>query len=165
MVGKTTRALAVTAFLSGLAVPGMSAAQSTTPDPSWRGVDRLQILAHMTGPADAAIPSDDFCERVQRIASEGAPFPVECTSFGRAPAAEAAGDALIIVQAAVQQLDGRQVLVVAARRTASAGLEPAPIYLGATPRAVRLPETAAGESADSALREALSEILPWLARP
>lgn len=140
----------------------MSAAQATTPDESWRGVDRLHIVAHLTGPIEEALPSERFCERVQRIAVAGAPFPVDCITLSDARAAEAGRGALIVVQGAIQTLGQERVLVVSARRTAAAGLEPAPIYLGATPRAVRLSGGQPGELADSALREALSEILPWL---
>jgi hypothetical protein len=137
----------------------MSAADATTPDPGWQGVGRLYILAHLTGPVDAALPSDGFCERVRRIAAQGAPFPVQCTGFGEAGAAEADGGALIVVQGAIQSVAGERMLVVAARRTMAAGLEPAPIYLGAAPRVARLSDAAA---ANAVLRETLEEILPWL---
>ena len=158
MVGKLRGVLAGLAAISA----AMSAAHATTPDPSWRGVERLYILAHLTGPIETALPSEGFCERVRRIAAEGAPFPVQCTTFGEAPAAEAGGDALIVVQGAIQPLADDRLLIVAARRTAAAGLEPGPIYLGATPHAARLSGAAAGAAADAALRATLAEILPWL---
>jgi hypothetical protein len=158
VVGKSRGVLAGLVAISA----AMSPAHATTPDPSWRGVERLYILAHLTGPIEAALPSEGFCERVRRIAAEGAPFPVQCTTFDEAPSAEAGGHALVVIQGAVQPLPGDRLLIVAARRTTAAGLEPAPIYLGATPRAVRLSGAAAGEAADAALRETLAEILPWL---
>jgi hypothetical protein len=143
----------------------MSPAQATTPDSSWRGVDRLHILAQLTGPLDSTIDAAGFCERVRRIAADGSPMPVQCVSIGEAMAADAAGKALVVVQAAIQPTGDGRVLVGSARRTASAGLEPAPNLLGATPRAARLSDAAPDAAADQALREALTEILPWLSRP
>lgn len=140
----------------------MSPAHATTPDPSWQGVIGLSILAHLTGPIESALPSEGFCERVRRIAAEGAPFPVQCVTFDAAAAAEVGGQALIVVQGTIQPLADERLLVLTARRTAAAGLEPAPIYLGANPRAARLSGAAASEAADAALRETLAEILPWL---
>ncbi|MGZ8359011.1 MAG: hypothetical protein ACXWUX_00680 [Allosphingosinicella sp.] len=156
---------AFAALLCGQLLAAMNPAHATTPDPSWRGVERVYVVAQLTAPIDSTITSDDFCERVRRIAAEGAPFPVQCVTLGEAAAAEAAGDAVIVVQAAIQPVDGHPLLVVSARRTAEAGLEPSPLYLGAPPRAARLTDAAAGETTDSALREALAQILPWLVRP
>lgn len=161
MVGKVGGVFSGLAVLCASTGLDMSDAAATTPDPSWTGVQRLHILAHLTGPVEAALPAETFCARVQRIAAEGAPIPVQCVDFGTAHAAEA-GAALIVVQAAVQPLANERILIVTARRTASAGLEPAPILLGATPRATRLCGVGTGEAADRALREALAEILPWL---
>lgn len=161
MVGKVGGVLSGLAVLCASTSVGMSDAAATTPDPGWMGVQRLHILAHLTGPVETALLGETFCARVQRIAAEGAPIPVQCVDFGTAHAAET-GAALIVVQAAVQPIADSRILIVTARRTASAGLEPAPILLGATPRATRLSGVGTGEAADRALREALAEILPWL---
>lgn len=160
MVGSVRGVLAGLAAVSA----AMTGANATTPDPTWQGVERVYVLAHLTGPIEPALSSEGFCERVRAIAAVGAPVPVHCATFGEAAAAEAGGNALIVVQGAIQSLGGERVLVVAVRRTATAGLEPAPVYLGATPRVARLSGAAAGAAADTALREALEEILPWLGR-
>ncbi|WP_114952114.1 hypothetical protein [Sphingosinicella terrae] len=163
MVGNVGESLAAFVSLCASASMAMTPPLVANADPSWRGVDRLDILAQLSGPIDENFPADGFCERVRRIAAEGAPVPVRCVSIGEAMAAEGSASALVVVQGAIQPLGGERVLIVAARRTASAGLEPGPLYLGAAPRAARLAGPAAAtDEAEAALRGALTEILPWL---
>ena len=87
MVGYVGESLAAFLSLCASASMAMTSPPGANADPSWRGVDRLDILAQLTGPIDETVPADGFCERVRRIASEGAPVPVRCVSIGEAMAA------------------------------------------------------------------------------
>jgi hypothetical protein len=154
---------AVAAASVGLVVAA-TPVTAETPDRSWMGVKRLAVLAdlRMADPADEQL-KDDFCAIVKRVAERGAPMPVECVAAGTVPTP--GGDTVVLVaQAAVQSpAPSQRLLVFTVRKDRHAGLDPAPAYLGAAPRAVPLTNTAADRSVlEEALAASLSEVLPWL---
>ena len=70
---------------------------------------------------------------------------------------------MLSVQAAVNEtVPGHKLLLFTIKRAAEGGLEPAPIYFGATPRAVPLGKDLDPAMLDQALGASLSELLPWL---
>ena len=140
----------------------LSPSDASMPDRSWGGVKRLAVLADFRSGLVVTTLGDDFCATVKRIAERGAPVPVECVEAG-SPALQADGTVVLVAQAAVQDLNGVRTLVLSARKDREGGLDPQPIYLGATPRAVPLTGSDRdGAALDQALAESLSEVLSWL---
>lgn len=151
-VDRCRRPLVAAAFGAFLLTP----AGATTPDRSWLGAKRLLVLTEMRTALGSDASAEDLCEQVKKVATDGAPFPVQCVQLGD-PALQADDAAVLLVQASVQDgPGGEQLLVFTARRQRQHGLDPLPILFGTAPRAV--PTSAA----DSALKASLSEILPWL---
>ena len=143
-------------------------ANASTPDRSWLGVKQILIVADVaqtTGKIESDITPDSLCDRLQKAASSGSPVPVACARMGD-PRLDDGGTAVLVLQAAVRNLArSDRVLVYTIRRQSAGGLEPAPVYFGSVPQAVALPRQAALEPIESAFRQSLGEILPWLRKP
>ena len=144
------------------------AATASTPDRSWLGVKQILIVAdvtHATGLVEPDITADNLCDRLQKAASAGSPVPVACASMGDSRLDDG-GTAVLVLQAAVRNLPpSDRMLVYTIRRQSAGGLEPAPVYFGSVPQAIALPRQAAFGPVESAFRQSLGEILPWLRKP
>ena len=150
---------------AGFSIAGMAApATATSLDKSWLGVRKILILTQVT-PANLAvdgISAEALCQKVQSIASAGAPAPVECSRLGD-PALQAGNTSVLSVQAAISDaVPGQRLLLLTIKRDAEAGLEPAPIYFGSIPRAVVMTGADPSAKLDEAIRASLGQILPWL---
>jgi hypothetical protein len=143
-------------------------ADASTPDRSWLGIKRILIIAEVaqvTGKVEPDITADILCNRLQQAASAGSPIPVTCARMGD-PRLDDGDTAVLVLQAAVRNLPrSERVLVYTIRRQSTGGLEPAPVYFGSIPQAVVLPAQANFGPLESAFRQSLGEILPWLRKP
>ena len=147
-----------------LAAVGASPLGATTPDRSWIGIKRILIVSQFTSPLTikTRISADDLCRRVQAIASAGAPVPVACATLGN-PDLLKGDTAVLALQATVAEpAANSKVLIFTIRKAEEKGLEPAPIYFSATPRAVPISDEVDAARLDQELRASLGQILPWL---
>lgn len=172
MIGRATvkhwaRGVARALLAVQLGALGMVASAST-PDRSWLGVKQILIVADVaqaTDEVDSEITAENLCDRLQKAASAGSPVPVACAQMGD-PRLEKGDTAVLVLQAAVHDLPrSDRVFVYTIRRQSLGGLDPAPVYFGSIPQAVALPRQAALGRIESAFRQSLREILPWLHKP
>jgi len=141
-------------------------AASATPTLMWTGAKRVNILCNVAGGPgiDQAAMSKQLCRDVERLAGKGAPMPVGTIVLGD-PAVLASDAVTLLVHASVTSHRKDRLLAFSVRpyRVAS---QQADVLFGAIPRvAAILPSGAASPALDAALAAALSETLPWLARP
>ena len=159
------RRVRFTAAWSVGALIAMMPALATTPDRSWRGVDRVSILCQVTSP-NPTIPNDvvskTLCQRVKALAERNAPVPVEIVGYG--DQSLRAGDTVaLLVQAAVAEAaPDRPALILSIRTERSASLDGGGTYFGAAPRLAPIISAADGAAWDGAIAASLSELLPWL---
>ncbi len=158
---------ALAASASGASLLSAPAA-AATPPLLWSDVTR--IVVHCLVVPDPAMPAtralqSALCERVRTIAAQGAPVPVEVVGFGD-PALIAPGTAVILVHASVEPAGPNTRLLAFSVRPFRASAEQTSTLFGAAPRAATIPVSGVASAAlDKALGAALSETLPWLARP
>lgn len=147
-----------------LAASGMNGpATAATPPLIWQDVERVQLLCLATGESgvDSAL-QDRICAAARAIAAEDAPAPVETIAIGD-PAVLGHGRVTLLIHASVSGVaEGR--LLAFSVRPYRVSAEQDSVLFGAAPRAVLLPEDGA-DALEPALREALSEILPWRSPP
>ncbi|WP_158266232.1 hypothetical protein [Allosphingosinicella deserti] len=98
----------------------------------------------------------DLCERVRKIASQGATMPVATLPIGD-PAILASEAVTLLVHASVRPVTGDRLLAFTVRPYRVSADQSGPFF-GSAPRAVAMTDPAA---LDEALTEALSETLPW----
>lgn len=161
-IGKTRSFGALAAATAGLAV---MPAHATSRDRSWIGVERVAVLTRLTQDiASSPITAQSLCEQARAIIGEGAPVPVDCVFSVSDGALQAPRTATLILDASLAAgSEAERLLLFTVRRDREGGLEPAPIYFGAAPRAVPVSGSAADDAAvEGALRASFSEILPWL---
>ncbi|MEA1014822.1 hypothetical protein [Sphingosinicella sp. LY1275] len=143
-------------------------AAATTPLLLWNDVSRIAVHCLVVpDPAMAATRAlqSALCDRVRTLAARGAPAPVVVVGFAD-PALIAPGTAVILVHASVEPAgrDGR--LLAFSIRPFRVSAEQTSTLFGAAPRAAKIPVSGVASAAlDKALGAALSETLPWLARP
>lgn len=143
----------------------MAAAGATTPALIWQDISTIavQCLVQPTSSPNHALQTA-MCDKVRALASQGAPGPVTVVPQGDA-SMFAPGTVTLLVHASVQPA-GRERLVAFAVRPFRLSADQNSILFGAAPRAATIPDSAAGSPAlDAAMMAALSETLPWLARP
>lgn len=152
------------AALAGLLTMA-NTASAATPSLMWRDVAKVQIQC-LVPPVDAAARSfqTSMCTRVRALVAKGAPVPVAVIMQGD-PAVLAPRAVTLLVHASLQPAaKGR--LAAFAIRPYRVSTDQNSVLFGAAPRAATIPASAAGSPAlDAALNAALSEIVPWLARP
>jgi hypothetical protein len=143
-------------------------AAATTPPLLWSGVTRIAVHCLVVpDPAMAATRAlqTALCDRVRTLAARGAPAPVEVVGFAD-PALIAPGTAVILVHASVEPAGRDERLLAFSIRPFRASTEQTSTLFGAAPRAAKIPLSGVASAAlDKALDAALSETLPWLARP
>ncbi len=131
----------------------------------WTGAKRVNILCNVAGGPgiDYIALRDRLCRDVTRLASKGAPMPVATIALGD-PAVLASDAVTLLVHASVTSHHQERLLAFSVRpyRTSS---EQAAVLFGAAPRAAPLSPSGASPALDAALAAALSETLPWLAKP
>ena len=161
--GRVERPSRLAALCTAATLIAAAQAGATTPDRSWRGVERVSILCQVT--ADHIVGNDvvakTLCERVSAIARNGSPVPVEIVGYGD-PSLESGDTVALLVQASVTDVaPSRPALIFTTRTTRSGGLEPSS-YFGAAPRVAPFTSAADGAAWDRAIAASLSEVLPWL---
>lgn len=162
--GMATVTLAASLALS--AATPMSAVEAATPAQIWSGVSRIgvQCLASPGTARGIRELQSAICERVRTLAARGAPAPVSVIQLGD-PAVLAAGTVTLLVHASVQPA-GANRLVAVAIRPFRVSADQNSVLFGAAPRAALIPASGTVAPAlDAALRAALAETAPWLARP
>ena len=151
--------------LCSVVVTGAAALPPTMRDPTYRGVQRVVILAQYGPAGDVAggAESAALCAEVLSIARQGAPVPVTCGAIGDAVLAQA-GTLVLVAQASVMTppAGDAPLFAIAMRAQWEGGLEPAPVYFGAAPRMVSYSQTMAGRAARRrVLSAAVADTLPW----
>jgi hypothetical protein len=141
-------------------------ANAATPPLMWVGAKRVNVLCNVAGGPgiDQRALTSQLCRDVTRLAAEGSPIPVRTIALGD-PAVLAPDAVTLLVHASVASQGASRLIAISVRpyRTSS---EQASVLFGAAPRAATIPNSAGGSPAlDAALHAALSETLPWLARP
>ena len=156
----------VVRLLAGLAIASASGtAAASTPTLMWTGAKRANILCNVAGGPgiDHLALSEQLCRRVLKIAGRGAPMPVAIITLGD-PAVLAPDAVTLLVHASATTHNQERLLAFSIRpyRTAAESA----VLFGAVPRAVTIPSAnVTGPALDAALTSALSETLPWQARP
>ena len=144
----------------------MTGAEAATPAQIWSGVSRIgvQCLAAPGTASGIRELQSAICERVRELAARGAPAPVSVIQLGD-PAILAPGTVTLLVHASVQPA-GRNRLVAVAIRPFRVSADQNAVLFGAAPRAALVPASGTVAPAlDTALRDALAETTPWLAKP
>lgn len=156
------RVCALLALLGAAASTPTAAARAATPTLLWQGVARVQVLCLVRTEVgtDSGPLRDRLCGRVAALAGEGAPAPVTILAPGD-PKVLAADSVTLLAHFNVERGPAGP-LVALSLRPYRASAEAGGLLFAAAPRAVPLADSAA---LDSALSGALSETLPWRARP
>jgi hypothetical protein len=143
------------------AVPATSAgAEAWTPSLLWTGARQVAVrcLVQSNTTRDAQVLEDTLCARVRDLAGRGAPYPVKQVTAGD-PALIASGTVTLLVHASLERTpQGRTVAFTIRPYRASEGGD---IPFGTPPRAIEIRSASVPPALDSALAEALTEILPW----
>ena len=149
------------AAAAAVSVGAAETAAGRTPDLTWRGAERLGVYCQIRGtPADQAVQTD-ICERLARIAAEGAPMPVVLLPAGD-PGLREGRTVALLAHFAIQPSGSERLLVFTLRPWRA--MAESPTLFGSAPRAAPLPASGAETSVlDEALRAALSDVLPWRA--
>ncbi len=137
--------------------PQVAQGPGSPPPAIVEGVERVHVVCLLTGSAGVALDRQAaLCERLQRLASDGAPVPVSVVQIGD-PALLDPAALVLLLHAMAEQVGDRPVLAFSLRPFRNAGARTA-ILFGPAPRAVP-----AGDEAQltEALRGALDEVLPW----
>jgi hypothetical protein len=157
---------AMAAFCVGQAAVAMTASVAAyMPTQMWTNVKRVQILCNVAGGPgiDHVAMTAQLCREVKRLASKGAPLPVATIAIGD-PAVLASDAVTLLVHASVTDQPNGRLMAFSLRPYRSS--DPAGLLFGAVPRVAPMSAAgAAGPALDAALAAALSETLPWLARP
>lgn len=156
----------VIAFATCLTMAIATPAAGSTPTLMWGGAKRVNILCNVAGGPgiDHVTLTRQLCASVQRLASKGSPLPVETIVLGD-PAVLASDAVTLLVHASVTNQKQGSLLAFSIRPYRASSDQNAVLF-GAAPRVATIPASAAASpSLDSALQGALSETLPWLARP
>jgi hypothetical protein len=147
------------------ALIAMTPALATTPDRSWRGVDRVSILCQVTSSKPAISNTDvskTLCQRIKAAAERDAPVPVQIVGYGD-PSLRGGDTVALLVQAAVVDVaPERPGLILSMRTERSASLDGGGTYFGPAPRLASFTSAADGAAWDGAIAASLSELLPWL---
>lgn len=140
-------------------------ATATTPDPAFRGAERLAIICQVRlARLGHEAVARDLCDKIKKIAEQNAPLPIEVIDFGglaRAPD----GTVALLVHASVAPASSvaegatGEMMSFTMRTVRTGPLATEPAWFGAAPRAARY--ATAGTALDNALRASLSEVLPW----
>lgn len=149
----------------------LTAAAAATPDPAFRGAERLVILCdvRLDRPGHEIV-ARDLCGRIKLIVEQDAPMPVEVVNIGefaRAPDGTVGLLTHASVSPASSIADGAkgELMSFSMRTMRTGAFAGDPAYFGAAPRVARYtPDSAGGQDLEQALRAALTEVLPWLNR-
>lgn len=145
---------AVASALAGVAEPGAA----STPSLTWRDVRAVAVHCNVqderTG-YDAAL-TRRLCDKVRALASRGSPVPLRVAGLG--DRALAAADVVtLVVQGSTTGTGAAKTLLFTIRPHRALPDQPAELF-GSAPRATPL------ATPDSAIEQALTEVLPWRAR-
>lgn len=135
-------------------------AEATTPSLLWSDARQVAIrcLVQSNTTGDSAAFEAALCARVGEIAGRGSPFPVKQVSPGD-PALIAPGTVSLLVHASVERAPlGRTVAFTIRPYRATEGGD---VPFGTRPLAVDLGSASFPQALETALAEALAEILPW----
>jgi hypothetical protein len=155
------RACAPIALLCAAGVVSSGAA-AATPSLFWQDVARVQILCLVTTEAgvDSGPLRERLCGRVATLAGEAATVPVAALAPGD-PKLLAPDAVTILVQFNAERTAAGPLLALSLRPF-RASADAGNLIFSAAPRAVPLADAPA---LDAAIGAALSETLPWRARP
>lgn len=156
------RALAIVASSFLLTAP----AAASTPTLLWQGARSLavQCLVQRGSLKNDLELGSALCTRVARLAARGASLPVSVVAIGD-PAVMAPGTVALLVHGSVESVRGNRVLAFSLRPLRVSAGQSAMLF-SAAPRAVALSNSGIDSPAlDPALIAALSDTLPWQARP
>jgi hypothetical protein len=160
------RACAALALLSACGAGPVAAApaEASTPALIWRDVARVNVLClvQTDSGVDQGPLRDRVCDDVSKAAAAGSPVPVATISPGD-PAVLAPDSVTLLVHASLDRSAGRPLLIFTIRPFRASA---EPLLFTAAPRAAPLADPARpAPEFEAALRAALSETLPWQARP
>lgn len=157
--GSFARARAALVLLAACAF-APATAEATTQSLLWTDARQVAVrcLVQSNSTGDAAAVEAGLCERVRDLASRSSPYPVERAEAGD-PALIAPGTVTLLVHASVERSAGGRTIAFTLRpyRATQGGDTP----FGTAPRSVEVRSGAPIPAIDSALAEALAEILPW----
>ena len=138
-----------------------SSAEAATPSLLWAGARQVVVncLVQSRTMPDSSQLQNEICARVSHLAGREAPFEVRRAVQGD-PAMVAADTVTLLVHASVERTPRGRSLTFTIRPHRPSGGE-ADILYGTAPRSLDLPSGGGASSLDSALSEALAEILPW----
>lgn len=148
------------AALALLAACGAQPATATTPSLLWADARQVAVLCLVQSNStnDAAALEARLCGRVRDLAGRAAPYPVKRVSPGD-PALIAPGTVTLLVHASIERAPGGRMIAFTLRpHRASEGGD---VPFGTAPRALQAPSASLTPAFNSALAEALAEILPW----
>lgn len=157
------RACAALVLLSacGGAPVTTATAEASTPALIWRDARSVAVLCLVQSQTtrDAGAFETRLCAQVRGLASRDAPYPVKRIEMGD-PALIAADSVTLLIHASVERSEQGRTVAFTIRPYRASGGE-ADVMFGTSPRVVQISSTAAAAALDAALREALTEILPW----
>lgn len=161
--GSFGRACAALALLAACGAGPLAAApaEASTPSLLWSEARQLAVncLVQSQTTRDAAALQKALCARVRGLAARGAPFPVRQVAPGD-PALIATDTVTLLVHASVERTPRGRTIAFTIRPYRASGGE-ADIPFGTSPRVVDTTSASPVPALDSALSEALAEILPW----
>lgn len=157
--GSIARARAALALLAACAV-ATATAEATTPSLLWADARQVAVrcLVQSNSTGDSAALEDSLCARVRDLAGRGAPFPVVRAEAGD-PALIAPETVTLLVHASVERAPTGRTVAFTIRPYRPAEGADAPF--GTPPRSIQMRSASLSQALDSALAEALAEILPW----
>lgn len=136
--------------------------QASPPPASVRGVTRIHILCLVASDGTDATTrlQSDLCARLRRLASAGAPIPVEVAQLGD-PAVLDPAALTLLLHASPERIAGAPVLALSLRSFRNGGPDTITLF-GPAPRAVPAGDT---NQIERALEAALNHVLPWRTAP
>jgi hypothetical protein len=131
--------------------------QASTPSLLWADARKVAVncLVQTGGGRDDA----GLCARVLRLAKRDAPFPVAQVEAGD-PALIDSATVTLLVHASVERTPRGRTIAFTIRPYRASDPNSETLF-GTAPKAVDLPSSGPAPALDTALGEALAEILPW----
>jgi hypothetical protein len=153
------RARAALVLLAACAL-APATADAATPSLLWTDARQVAVrcLVQSNSTSDAAAVETSLCARVRDLASRASPYPVMRAEAGD-PALVSPGTVTLLVHASVERAGGGRLVAFTLRPYRAT--EGGDIPFGTAPRAIQLRSASLTPAVDTALGEALAEILPW----
>jgi len=159
-------ALRLFALASVLSAATQAPSATETPPLIWRDIAEIRILCLVSTDrgVDRGSIHDRICARARDIAAQGASAPVRVIDSVD-PATLAPDSLTLMIHVSIEAAEGGRLAALSVRPFRNTGSEGALLF-AAAPRAAFLSASQdEADALDRTLTAALSETLPWLARP